>query len=272
MLRIILHSLAFVVLTIFTQVGGIIYLLCLFFHPWINRSVQRRWPRRGVKLLSFIIIYLLVSLLIVPPLAKSFGRTPLPMNEGNVKPANLLTVLLNRHYVRPQLKKTLFSSAQKLNAAYPGSYIVYLDANFPFINGFPLIFHLSHNDGKKADLAFCYKEKNGAQTNDVPTFSGYGGFEAPLPGEENMPEVCKEKGYWQYSLAKNFSLSGKDDNLQLDKARTEKLLRILCADPNTEKIFLEPHLKKRMGLTENKIRFHGCHAARHDDHIHLQIQ
>ena len=30
--------------------------------------------------------------------------------------------------------------------------IHYLDANFPFINKFPLLPHLSHNDGKKIDI------------------------------------------------------------------------------------------------------------------------
>ena len=38
------------------------------------------------------------------------------------------------------------------------------------------------------------------------------------------------------------------------------------------KIFIEPHLKKRMNLKNPKIRFHGCRAVRHDDHIHLQIK
>ena len=39
-----------------------------------------------------------------------------------------------------------------------------------------------------------------------------------------------------------------------------------------EKVFIEPHLKTRLNLTSNKIRFHGCQAVRHDDHIHLQVK
>jgi hypothetical protein len=27
-----------------------------------------------------------------------------------------------------------------------------------------------------------------------------------------------------------------------------------------------------LGLTNNKIRFHGCHAVRHDDHLHVQLK
>ncbi|MFT5619364.1 MAG: hypothetical protein ACI85I_002607, partial [Arenicella sp.] len=38
------------------------------------------------------------------------------------------------------------------------------------------------------------------------------------------------------------------------------------------KVFIEPHLKTRLGLENySKIRFHGCQAVRHDDHIHVQL-
>ena len=42
--------------------------------------------------------------------------------------------------------------------------------------------------------------------------------------------------------------------------------------PNLGKVFIEPHLKDRMKLTNSKIRFHGCGAVRHDDHIHIQLK
>lgn len=35
--------------------------------------------------------------------------------------------------------------------------ISYLDANFPFKDGFPLLPHLSHDDGRKVDIAFMYR-------------------------------------------------------------------------------------------------------------------
>ncbi len=36
---------------------------------------------------------------------------------------------------------------------------------------------------------------------------------------------------------------------------------------------IEPYLKKSLGLgTESKIRFQGCQAVRHDDHIHLELK
>ena len=39
------------------------------------------------------------------------------------------------------------------------------------------------------------------------------------------------------------------------------------------KILLEPHLAHRLGVEGRpNIRFQGCRAARHDDHIHVQIR
>ncbi|MBB3160132.1 hypothetical protein FHS25_000564 [Rhizobium laguerreae] len=38
------------------------------------------------------------------------------------------------------------------------------------------------------------------------------------------------------------------------------------------KIFIEPHLKNALGIADSHIRFQGCRAARHDDHIHIQVE
>ena len=61
--------------------------------------------------------------------------------------------------------------------------------------------------------------------------------------------------------------------LQFDAVRTAALIRLLAQQPWTEKIFVEPHLVTRLHLRNfPSIRFHGCRAVRHDDHIHLQIR
>jgi hypothetical protein len=39
-----------------------------------------------------------------------------------------------------------------------------------------------------------------------------------------------------------------------------------------QKIFIEPHLKNALGIADSHIRFQGCRAARHDDHIHIQVE
>jgi hypothetical protein len=35
-----------------------------------------------------------------------------------------------------------------MDEKFPGTVTIALDANFPFVNGFPLLPHLSHADGK----------------------------------------------------------------------------------------------------------------------------
>lgn len=160
-----------------------------------------------------------------------------------------------------------------MNEKYPGTTINYLDAGFPFLNGFPLIPHLSHNDGKKLDIAFCYSNsKTGAQTNEVPSFIGYGISEEPITGEVNTAEECDIKGFWQYSFMKKIIPQGNKLNFTFDSKRTKDLVLLFAENAEVGKIFIEPHLKVRLNLNSDKIRFHGCRAVRHDDHIHIQLK
>lgn len=92
-----------------------------------------------------------------------------------------MTVLLNRNYVKPKLNDLLSNTAKKLNGT--NITIHYLDANFPFINKFPLLPHLSHNNGKKIDISLVYETQNGIITNKQKSVSGYGVFEAPKSNE-----------------------------------------------------------------------------------------
>ena len=156
---------------------------------------------------------------------------------------------------------------------FPGTIINYLDANFPFVNKFPLLPHLSHNDGKKLDLSFHYNDSGtGLMTNDVPSFIGYGICEEPKDGEENKPEDCEKKGFWQYNLLRNNVSQANKDKLTFDNKRTRELVNSFASQDGLGKIFIEPHLKTRLGLNSSKIRFHGCQAVRHDDHIHVQLK
>jgi hypothetical protein len=171
------------------------------------------------------------------------------------------------------LSDVAYSVADRLTEKYPGTTINYLDANFPFIDNFPLFPHLSHSDGKKLDLSFQYNDGyTGLITTDVPSFIGYGICEEPSVGEENKPEYCDKKGYWQYSLLRNM-VSRKDKNkFVFDNERTRELVNGFASHEILGKIFIEPHLKTRLRLTSAKIRFHGCQAVRHDDHIHVQLK
>ena len=274
LLKVILTIIFFCLLTVLTQVGGLVYLLSAFTHKLTDKWTSNNYLKATYRFISFLTFYCLTTFLIVPAIAKPFGRVPLPLTERNhLQPLNILTCFLNRNYVRPELRQLAFKVANKMNDNFPGTITNYLDANFPFINKFPLIPHLSHNDGKKLDLSFCYLDsKTSEQTNECPSFIGYGICEEPRPGEKNTADFCADKGYWQYSfLTKVISQDSKQD-FTFDSDKTRELVNLFATQPTIGKIFIEPHLKTRLNLTSDKIRFHGCQAVRHDDHIHVQLK
>src|SRR5690349_4155525 len=108
-LRITLGVIFFFLLTLVTQVGGLVFLISILTFGYIDRKIVNGWVRIAVKGLSFVTMYLTFIFLIVPPIAKRLGRVPLPMIEShNLQPANILTCLLNRNYVKPQLREIAF--------------------------------------------------------------------------------------------------------------------------------------------------------------------
>ena len=255
LLNIIGHVLFVIFLTILTQVGGLIWIIAII----ISSKTKKE------KRIVFPLLYLTFNILIIPPIAKLFGREQLPVFNKNIKPRNWAYPLSFRNYVESDLKELLIVASNKTDIS-----ITYLDANFPFINGFPLLPHLSHNDGKKVDISFMYIDSEGKSTNKKPSVSGYGVFSNSEDNYSNS--TCLEKGYWQYDYPKYLTF-GTINELALDENVTKKLIQNLIASPITQKIFIEPHLKQSLGLSnESKIRFHGCGAVRHDDHIHLQIK
>ncbi|CAM1372116.1 hypothetical protein [Tenacibaculum xiamenense] len=263
MFKLVVHILLFIILTIITQVGGIIYILSTLF---FNRQSSTRIK----QLVLFITSYLIITFIAIPNIAPLMGRQKIE-NSKFVTNHNFLTLLCNRNYVTPELNNTIKKTGWELGKKYSGIQLVYLDANFPFLNGFPLLPHLSHNDGKKIDLSFIYKTKSGSLSNEKPSHSGYGIFESPKKHESNTSLLCKKKGYWQYDFTKYLTL-GSTDNLFFALKENRILLSILSKQKSVSKIFIEPHLKSRLQLNSTKIRFHGCKAVRHDDHIHLQIK
>lgn len=273
MLRALKYIVVFVLLTVATQVGGIILLLSALLYKQLSKKTKHI-HFRGAKAVTFLVVYFIFTFVIIPPIAKLNGRVPLPISssEGVLQPQNSLTYLLNRHYVTPKLHETLLHSCNTFKQQYPTSTILYLDANFPFIKGFPLVPHLSHNDGKKVDLAFLYYDTlQNKPSNNTPSYLGYGAYSKPKPNERNTTIECEQKGYWQYSLLGKILPQKSNSHLILDEERTKTLLLLLAQEQNINKIFIEPHLKTRLNLQRiDKVRFHGCQAVRHDDHIHLQ--
>lgn len=192
-LKLFWRILLFVLLTVVTQVGGVVYLGSWLWKRW-RPSTRWGWS-------YFPLLYLLVWL-VVPFFARLGGRVPLPYRattEVPLQPQQLFAVLAHRHYVRPALRSEVVAVAQLLAQQNPEMVVTYLDANFPFFDDFPLLPHRSHDDGRKIDLAFFYQQEE-TLTSRAPGFLGYGRCAAPEPGEKNQPEACANEGYWQYSI------------------------------------------------------------------------
>ncbi len=259
----ILRLILFVFLSVLTQVGGLIYVLSLFVCKKYFRNSKLK------SLAVFVSFYLVFTFLIIPFIAPIFGREKI-QNTDKIKPTNYLTVLLNRNYVVPKINEILASTEQELKNT--NIQIRYLDANFPFLNRFPLLPHLSHHDGKKLDLSLVYETRNGKITNKKKSISGYGDFVEPKKGEINQTKICKDRGFVLYDFTKYLTFGKINDELRFSKKGTKKLILSILKNKNLGKIFIEPHLKKEINLIGNKIRYHGCKAVRHDDHIRLQLK
>lgn len=239
------------ILTLTTQIGGLVL--------WPILGLATTLPERrrllgGIGL--FAASYLVAALVVVPLVARPFGRVPLPcFGDGSIGPRSLLFCAANRHYVVPEMRAELIAVSDRVAEAHPGTRVAFLDAGFPF-PGVPLLPHLSHGDGRKADLALVLAG------GGSPV--GYFGYIQP-----SGPSACPPRGLdLRWDLAFLQPLFGPP---RLDEARTRSLVESLVARPAIQKLFIEPHLRDRLGLTSPKIRFQGCHAARHDDHIHVQL-
>ncbi len=234
-------------LTILTQIGGV---------AWLVSRVFKR------SFMAFLALYLALSVATIW-IAPHFGRVPLSCgSSGPVQMQSTFYCVLNRHYVVPELKETLADLAAKVDERFDGTVTLVLDANFPFWTGFPLLPHLSHDDGRKADIAFYYRSETGYAAKTTKSPIGYFAFEqGPTDCPAASPTLRWDMAWlqplWQ--------------DLQVDHARTAAALLWLSQDDRVEKVFIEPHLRRTLGATHPKVRFQGCRAARHDDHIHFQI-
>jgi hypothetical protein len=169
---------------------------------------------------------------------------------------------MNRRFVSPELAQVLADHAASMEAAFSGTKTRVLDASFPFVNGFPLLPHLSHDDGRKADLAYYYADDGTYLPGDARSPIGYFAF-------EQGPTDCPPR--W-LTLRWDFDwLQGLWPTYQLERDRMRAALSHLSEDSRVGRIFIEPHLKASLGIASDKIGFQGCRAARHDDHIHIQL-
>lgn len=261
--KISLKLFIFLTLTVFTQIGGIVLIISEILSKKIGGI--KIWFR----LLIFTGLYVIFTMLLVPKFAMVLGREQV-INTKCIRPTNYMTILLNRNYVKPELNVLLKHVVERLKGT--GIKIQYLDANFPFIDKFPLLPHLSHNDGKKIDLSLVYETKEGKITSNQKSNSGYGVFVEPKLNEVNQVRTCIEQGYFQYDYPKYLTLGTKHQDLLFSKKGTKTLIEAILQEKHLGKLFIEPHLKTRLNLNHNKVRYHGCRAVRHDDHIHIQLK
>ena len=271
-IKLLFWLVAFLLATVLTQVGGIaVILLWLLLRRPSEGNFAFRANRVMGALLGALLLYITLTNFVVPSLAMRTGRVALSCYGEPVRAAHRVYCWLNRNYVDPKLRDLLFDLAKEMDRTHPGTVTVFLDANFPFLTGFPLLPHLSHNDGKKLDIAFYYTDQRGTYLKgETRSPIGYWGFEEPAPGDVSS---CPAEPW--LSLRWNMTwLQPLLPEVKLDQARTSAALRWLAeAGPKhgLERILIEPYLAARLGISSPLVRFQGCRAARHDDHIHIQI-
>jgi len=259
-----------VFLTALTEIGGVL----LWFSYGIGGAIeQQRGKLNGtITFGAFVVLYALFSSFIVPMAAPFFGRVALNCFASVNHPyeANSpIYCILNRHYVQPEAREVVEDLSVHMNQKHPGTVVSYLDANFPFLNGIPLLPHQSHSDGKKLDIAFFYihAESHEGQPKGGAWPIGYWAF-APTWKQVNETPLNFEGGIFRWNMK---WLQNLFSGLELDRDRTAEVVKFLTATKTVQRVFLEPYLMDALNTRNEKIGFAGFNAARHDDHIHFQI-
>ncbi len=264
-------------LTIATQIGGAVLWISWPLLRHVQYRLRNRMGRLSIvaSMAVFLLVYSLASFGIAPPLASAFGRDRLPCFSAEGRPLQAVSPLFcltNRNYARPPVHRLLLDLSTAMAREAPGTITAYLDAGFPFGDGFPMLPHLSHRNGLDVDLAFFYLRGE----NRVPEPAGgawavgYWAYAQPDPGAPQPCETRIADLRWDLDW-----LQPAFGGMLLDERRTDAMLRWLSANGDRyglRKILLEPHLQHRFATDARLTRFQGCRAARHDDHLHLQIR
>lgn len=191
------------------------------------------------------------------------GAERLPCADAGLRPGSFwLYCVLGRNYVRQGGVDVLRDAKAAVEAVHGPSPLVWLDASGPWRG--ELWPHRSHGTGLQIDLALYYQHRDGRPRRTAPVWPGYFAYEPPTPGERAPCGQGRPFDLGDPSPRRGWSW---------DAERTGTLVRAIIGDPRVERIFLEPHLADRLGLSGHpKVRFAGCRAARHDDHIHIDLR
>jgi hypothetical protein len=127
----------------------------------------------------------------------------------------------------------------------------------------PLLPHLSHDDGKKLDFAFFYTEDGRYIPGKTRSPIGYWAFETL--DHPNCPPAFPTL---RWDLA---WLQPLWPDRPLEPQRTKALIQAFLDDLRVGRVFVEPPLALALDVQGPSLGFQGCRAARHDDHIHIQL-
>lgn len=249
-----LALLVIVLLTLLTQLGGVV--LWPLVGLGVSLSPQARWALVPVSVLGWV----LFGAFAVPLLAALAGRTPLPCTpDGALAPRSIVFCLGLRNYVRSDLRDEALAIAEDVRAGDPSAQVRYLDGAFPLGPYFPILPHLSHGDGRRLDIALVFEDGTGSPL-------GYFGY-APLDPDE-QPACPSQWLDRRWDLDALQPLFGPP---RLDVSRSSRILRAAIARPRITRVLLEPHVSHELGVRATKLVFQGCRAARHDDHMHVEV-
>jgi hypothetical protein len=119
-LKILGIILAVALLTILSQVGGVILLLWLVIFQFFKEKLRNPWLRRGVNLGGFVIFYLFFMFVLIPPLARIQDRVPLPISKsGALIPVSYWTAIFGRNYIKSEGRDKLETIAAAFEKKIP---------------------------------------------------------------------------------------------------------------------------------------------------------
>ena len=257
-----------VLLTLATQVGGVLLWLCYSLDNLLGRG--RRWARGAGVGALFLASYAAATFVVLPAVAPSHGRERLPCFEQPGAPyaaASWVYCAANRTYASATIRATLDDLSRHLADRFPGSRLTYLDAGFPFLDNVDMPPHPGRDDGNWIDLALFYRDRPAAGAWPL----GYFAY-APARRLETEP-VCIGIAGWRRQ-----DLDGIQDRfagLDLDIERNRAMVAYLADErtaPQVRRVATELYLKDAFGVTSDIVRFAGCDNIRHDDHIAVAVR
>jgi hypothetical protein len=203
----------------------------------------------------------------IPALESPAGLAALPCDRSEPLAPLRARYCEGRNFLRPEARDVMIDTARALAEQHPDTVIHFMDGSGPDgVKPFPP--HRSHGDGRQLDVALFFETLEGEPLAVPPDTSEYGGWwpsEPPRPGER----IACPQGR---SGAADKPDPPTDRDWRLDEVRTRALIQLLVDDPRVRRILIEPHLEERLGFWGHpKLRFAGCEAARHDDHLHVDF-